>query len=79
MFDLDKQSIDIECPRCHFYNPIFLRQVRVWDVIICRGCKGNVQLQDHMNQYRNARFRIIRAMEALESQIKKIGKIKIKF
>lgn len=58
MINLDKHTIEIQCPKCRFYNKIFLRQVRIRDVMICRGCKINIQLEDFMNEYRKAKRRI---------------------
>lgn len=46
MPDFDKQTIDFKCPECGFYNKATLKQVRLQDVIICRGCKKNIHLQD---------------------------------
>ena len=54
MIDIGDHEIDIQCPRCDFYNLIFLKQARLRDVVICRGCKNNIQLEDHMNQVRKA-------------------------
>src|SRR6266581_393430 len=54
MIDLDGHTIEVECPRWRFYNPITLKQVRLRDAIICRGCKVTIQLEDHMNETRKA-------------------------
>ncbi len=62
MLDLDRQPIQFPCPRCGFYNGARLKQVRLRDVVICRGCKSNIQLDDHMNSYRRARRSIERAL-----------------
>ena len=43
----DRHRIDIECPRCRFPTRAFLRQIRRCDVLVCGGCKGNIQLVDH--------------------------------
>lgn len=65
MFSLDRLSIDVPCPRCGFYNYVFLGQVKLRDVIICRGCKINLQLDDYMNEYRKAEMQIRSAVEGL--------------
>jgi transcription initiation factor IIE alpha subunit len=70
MIDLDKETIEIECPRCKFYNRTFLRQIKLRDVIICRGCKSNIRLDDYMNEYRKAEKSIRRTFEELESSLK---------
>lgn len=53
-FTIDGAEIDTTCPRCGFTNPVWLKQVRLRDVIVCRGCKANINLDDHMNEVRNA-------------------------
>lgn len=52
MINLDKKEIDYECPSCEFYNNIFIKQARLRDVIISRGCKANINLDDYMNEVR---------------------------
>jgi hypothetical protein len=64
-FTIDFAKVDIPCPRCAFFNPIFIRQARLRDVIICRGCKSNIQLDDHMNEVRVAERQIRRAVDGL--------------
>lgn len=65
MFSLDRLSIDVPCPRCGFYNDIFLKQVKVRDVVICRGCKSNIQLDDYLNEYRKESRRVREAIKNL--------------
>lgn len=67
MFDLDKQSIDFQCPHCEFWNSALLGQVRLRDVVICRGCKANIRLDDHMNEYRKAARALAQALGNVES------------
>jgi len=38
--DLDYWEFDVRCPRCHFWLQVRLRDARLRDVLICRGCKG---------------------------------------
>lgn len=52
MLRLDSAVIEFPCPSCGFYNAIFFKQARLRDVVICRGCKGNIQLNDQMNECR---------------------------
>ena len=61
MIDLDKIKIDFECPECEFINYFYFKQARLRDVIICRGCKANIHLDDHMNECKIARRRINKA------------------
>lgn len=69
MFNLDRLDFDVPCPVCRFESNIFYRQARLRDVIICRGCKANIQLDDQMNQCRKARAQINAAMADLERTI----------
>jgi hypothetical protein len=70
MIDFDKHEIEVQCPACSFYNPISLKQARLRDVIICRGCKSNIHLDDQMNETRKAIKSIRRAMAELEETLK---------
>lgn len=70
MIDLDKHTVEVPCPDCGFYNPIYLRQARLRDVVICRGCKCNIQLDDHMNECRKAIQRFKQAMDTLRNSLK---------
>jgi predicted metal-binding protein len=74
MFNLDRERIDVECPRCHFPARVFLRQVRLCDVIVCGGCKGNIQLIDHMATFRKANRRITAALGSLMSALSDLGR-----
>lgn len=65
MIDIDKHEIEFPCPRCNFYNKIRIIQARLRDVIICRGCKSNIILDDHMNEVKKATRSIRRAMNEL--------------
>jgi hypothetical protein len=73
-FDIDSHEVDIECPRCHFSNPIWIKQARLRDTIICRGCKSNIRLDDGMNTVRKARNQFLRQMKEIQSQIDKINR-----
>lgn len=66
MIALDKQSIEFPCPFCDFYNHIFLKQACLRDVIICRGCKSNIRLDDQINECRKAIRSFKKAMRELE-------------
>ena len=65
MFDLDKFEIEVPCPGCGFYEPVTLKQIRLDDVVICRGCKANLRLIDQMHQVANARRQLAAAMQRL--------------
>lgn len=69
--DIDSFTVDVECPRCAFFNPISIKQTRVRDVIICRGCKSNIQLDDGMNSVRKSRQDIRRQYKALQETIER--------
>ena len=67
MIDLDLIEVNIDCPLCNFKNEIFLKNIRLKDVIICRGCKKNIQLNDHMNTFRKAKRDIERQITELQN------------
>ena len=73
MFDLDRHQFDVACPSCPFYTRIFYRDARLRDVVICRGCKQNIQLDDHMNECRKARDELNKALRELEATLAGFG------
>jgi len=69
VIDLDRCEFEVECPTCNFATKIFYRDARLRDVLICRGCKANIQLDDHMNECRKARRQFNAAMQELEDAL----------
>ena len=61
------------CPLCDFENPFTLKQARLRDVIICRGCKANIRLDDQMNECRKAVRQIERAISELRDSLKNLN------
>ncbi len=69
MLSLDKLTIELQCPNCGFYNTIFFKQARLRDIIICRGCKANVQLDDTMNECRKVERSFRKAVKGFEDSL----------
>lgn len=78
MINLDRFEFEVECPKCSFASKIFYRDARLRDVLICRGCKANIQLDDHMNECRKARRQFHTAIQELEEAIARLNNITIK-
>lgn len=79
MFNIDKEGIELACPRCGFYNPVTLKQIRLRDAVICRGCKVTINFEDHMNETRKAVRSINRAFRELQDQLDSMRTITIRF
>jgi hypothetical protein len=77
MFDLDNIEIEINCPNCDFFNPIKLKDVRLRNVTICRGCKLNIQLDDYMNSYKIESRKIESELNEISKAIDEINNISI--
>jgi len=73
MIDIGKIEVEVECPNCDFYNPVYLRQAKIKDVIICRGCKSNIQLKDHFHQVRKAERTLRKSFDELSSSLDNFG------
>jgi hypothetical protein len=69
MQGLDKYTIEFPCARCGFLNAIFFKQARLRDMVICRGCKSNIQLDDHMNECRKASQAFAKAIKQLNESL----------
>lgn len=78
MLDIDSYTIDIQCPRCRFHNSVTIKQVRLEDVVICRGCKANIQYRDHMRSTHKAVQDLRRQLRQLEQRMAQPIKISIK-
>lgn len=68
--DLDRQWIDLSCPRCRLETAVALGEIRRCEIIICRGCHANIYLQDHLGSYHRAK----RQIELAFAQLAKIGR-----
>jgi hypothetical protein len=73
MINIDNQELDFQCPNCGFFNPFLFKQAPLRDVIICRGCKGNIHLDDNMNECRKASKSIRNALAGLENSLKNLN------
>jgi hypothetical protein len=79
MFDLDCAIIPIECRKCNFLNSVTVRQVRLNDVVICRGCKSNIQLVDYMGTVSNAGEAIESSLTNLVASLSRSLNVKVNF
>jgi hypothetical protein len=69
MFDLDHAEFEFPCPECQFVNSATLRQVRLGDRVICRGCKKPVRLVDKDTSVHNASRRLDEDLAALKNAL----------
>lgn len=65
--DLDRHWIEVDCPHCRLATPASLRDVRLGNVIICRGCKANIFLVDRLGEYQRVRGKLMAAFNGLVS------------
>jgi rRNA maturation endonuclease Nob1 len=76
---IDNTPVSLACPVCEFHNTFTIKQARLKYMIICRGCKTNIQLDDRMNECRKAIRQIERTIAGFEDSLKKLNlTIKIK-
>lgn len=69
MFSLDNHTFEMQCPNCNFYNPFYFKQAVLRDIIICRGCKYNIRLDDQMNECKKTKKSIKCAIQKLEDSL----------
>jgi len=77
-FDLDNAALEIPCPRCGFYESVTIRQIRLGDVLICGGCKGNIALVDLEGEVWVARAELNAAISNLAEVLEKGLSFKIR-
>lgn len=70
---IDNTPVSAACPVCEFQNTFTIKQARLRDIIICRGCKANIQLDDHMNECRKVTRQIERAIAEFEDSLKNLN------
>jgi hypothetical protein len=70
---IDKTPVSVACPICEFHNTFTIKQARLRDMIICRGCKANIQLDDGMNECRKVTRQIERAITEFEDSLKSLN------
>ena len=70
---IDNTPVSAACPICEFHNTFTIKQARLRDMIICRGCKANIQLDDEMNECRKVTRQIERAITELEDSFKNLN------
>lgn len=74
MINLDRFEFEVMCPQCSFATKILYRDARLRDVLICRGCKASIQLDDGMNECRKAKRQINAAIQELEDTLASLNK-----
>jgi hypothetical protein len=70
---IDNTPVSTTCPVCEFYNTFTIKQARLRNIVICRGCKANIQLDDHMNECRKATRQIERAIVEFHESLKNLN------
>jgi len=64
--DLDRLSIEVECPMCQLHTWVRLGEFRRRDFVICRGCHANIVLADHLgglHRFKESFEQILKGME----------------
>jgi hypothetical protein len=51
----DKVTVELDCPKCGFSNPVTIEQLRLGDAVICRGCKTTLRFVDFMGGVEKAK------------------------
>jgi hypothetical protein len=73
---LDAQTVTVECPNCRFETYVTLKEVRLQDAIICRGCKVVLRLEDYMGEMQKTQRAIDQSIRDFEQSL---GNITLEF
>lgn len=73
MFDLDQQAVNDQCHMCGFWNDFTIKEARLDQVIICRGCKANIQVRDYLGTVKRAERDVRRALEDFENSLRSLN------
>jgi len=72
--DLEKETVDITCPKCKATNKVSLGQIRREDIIKCHGCQNSIQLVDKDRSVAKAMGNVQKSMKNLKKSIEKFGR-----
>lgn len=78
MLDIDKQKINISCPKCGFENSVTFKQIENQKSIICDGCRRSIKLVDKDGSVRRAIKNLKEETAKLKKSLKKDIKIDLK-
>ena len=78
MFNIDKEKINIPCPKCGFENSVTLKQIGNQESVICGGCKRTIKLVDEDGSVCRGIKNVNQEVNKLTKLLKDI-KINIKF
>ena len=76
MFDISKEKMDINCPKCNSKIKVSLEQVSKQQIVKCNRCQESIQLIDSNGSSRRGINDINKSFKDLEQTFKKIGKLK---
>lgn len=65
MTNFDKNEIEVCCPTCDFYSNVTLKQIRLRDTVICRGCKATLNFNDYMDTLKKAIRKLNKVIDGL--------------
>ncbi len=72
MFNIDKQKINISCPKCDFENSVTFKQIEDQESIICNGCRCSIKLVDKDGSVRRGIKNVNQEMNKLTKSLKDI-------
>ena len=72
MIDLNKEWIDIECPKCGYKYVVQLIDVKTERIVFCHNCKSSIQLIDEKASTYTGINNINNALKTLEETLNKL-------
>ena len=64
--DFSKHSLEVPCPRCNLATPTTLGAISRGELMICRGCKSNIRLIDHVGELERFVRRLRRQLRKMQ-------------
>ena len=77
MFDFGELTIQFECPKCGFPNEATTSQFGNEEVVICRGCKEDIHLVDHLGSVKKAEGEVKKSVDELGEALKRVFDVKL--
>lgn len=74
MIDLNKQTVNGNCPKCNKQFTVTLGQVSKQEIIKCSSCKEEIKLIDNNGSTQKGIKDINKSFKELERTFKKLGR-----
>lgn len=74
MFDLNKQWIELPCPRCTYTDWVQMIEVKCQSTVYCHNCKVSIELIDSEASVHGSMKKVNESINKLNNLLNNFGK-----